>query len=69
VKGFVCPIGQICQEQSSNPSNNLQSYDNIFYSIVQVIVIASANTVSYNKHEFVPSSEAITVVTKYVQYD
>jgi hypothetical protein len=47
VKGFVCPIGQICQEQSINPSDNLQSYDNIFYAAVQVVIIASANTVSF----------------------
>lgn len=46
VKGFVCPVGQVCQEQPTNPSDNLQSYDNIFYAALQVVVIASANTVS-----------------------
>ncbi|KAF8585271.1 hypothetical protein K439DRAFT_1632798 [Ramaria rubella] len=44
VKGFVCPIGQICQEEPTNPFNNLESYDNVFMAALQVVIIASANT-------------------------
>lgn len=46
VKGFICPLGQICMQQPTNPQNNLQSYDNIFMALIQIIVITSANTVS-----------------------
>ena len=43
-KGFICPLGQICQTTDSNPQGNTQGFDNIFLSIIQVIVIGSINT-------------------------
>lgn len=49
-KGFICPLGQTCQEESTNPLGNLQSYDNIFMAALQVVVIASANTVRGPSH-------------------
>ncbi|KAG8883427.1 calcium channel protein [Tulasnella sp. 332] len=42
-KGYICPLGLICQEQSSNPESGLQSFDNVFYGALQVIIIAGAN--------------------------
>ncbi|KAG1824615.1 Ion transport protein-domain-containing protein [Suillus subaureus] len=41
-KGFICPLGQICQE-GDNPYNGIQSFDNIYYAALQVVVVASAN--------------------------
>ncbi|KAH7908813.1 Ion transport protein-domain-containing protein [Hygrophoropsis aurantiaca] len=42
-KGYICPIGQICQE-GQNPNQGVQSFDTVYYAALQVIVIASANT-------------------------
>ncbi|KAG9004060.1 calcium channel protein [Tulasnella sp. JGI-2019a] len=42
-KGYICPLGLTCQEQSSNPNLNIQSFDNIFYGALQVVIIAGAN--------------------------
>ena len=32
------------QEQSENPEGNVMSFDNIFYSILQVVIIASSKS-------------------------
>lgn len=42
-KGFICPRGSICLEQS-NPHNNTVSFDDILHSIELVFVVNSANT-------------------------
>ncbi|KAG6837569.1 hypothetical protein H0H93_006983 [Arthromyces matolae] len=42
-KGYICPLGQICQEQQDNPANDVESFDAIWYSALQVIITASAN--------------------------
>ncbi|KAF2120581.1 calcium-channel protein CCH1 [Lophiotrema nucula] len=44
-KGFLCPIGSKCQEES-NPFNGTQSFDNIFQSLELVFVLMSSNTYS-----------------------
>ncbi|KAG2356552.1 Ion transport protein-domain-containing protein, partial [Suillus spraguei] len=41
-KGFICPLGQVCQE-GNNPYNGIQSFDNIYYAALQVVVVTSAN--------------------------
>ncbi|KZO97216.1 hypothetical protein CALVIDRAFT_513490 [Calocera viscosa TUFC12733] len=50
-KGFICPLGSLCQESDTNPNGGGQSFDNIAAAAMQVIVVASANTwstVMYN---------------------
>ncbi|KAG6899490.1 hypothetical protein C0993_009751 [Termitomyces sp. T159_Od127] len=42
LKGYICPLGQVCKEQD-NPSNNVESFDAIWFSALQVIITASAN--------------------------
>ncbi|KAF8465445.1 Ion transport protein-domain-containing protein, partial [Russula ochroleuca] len=42
VKGYICPLGQVCKE-GSNPQSNIESFDTIYYSALQVFVVASAN--------------------------
>ncbi|KAJ7487241.1 Ion transport protein-domain-containing protein [Mycena galericulata] len=42
-KGYICPIGQICREQGPNPYGNIESFDTIYYSALQVVIVASAN--------------------------
>ncbi|KAF9557915.1 high-affinity cell membrane calcium channel [Agrocybe pediades] len=41
-KGYICPLGQICMELS-NPKENIESFDAIYYSALQVIIVATAN--------------------------
>ncbi|KAG6833309.1 hypothetical protein H0H87_008941 [Tephrocybe sp. NHM501043] len=38
-KGYICPLGQ----EQDNPSNNVESFDAIWYSALQVVITASAN--------------------------
>ncbi|PWN28045.1 hypothetical protein BDZ90DRAFT_239367, partial [Jaminaea rosea] len=42
-KGFICPLGQMCIEAASNPNENSQSFDNIFTSLLEVVIIISSN--------------------------
>ncbi|KAJ3843127.1 Ion transport protein-domain-containing protein [Lentinula raphanica] len=42
-KGYICPIGQICQE-TENPEGNIESFDTIYYAALQIVVTASANS-------------------------
>ncbi|KAL1701237.1 Ion transport protein-domain-containing protein [Schizophyllum commune] len=43
VKGYVCPLGQICRESDHNPYSNIESFDTIYYAALQVTIVASAN--------------------------
>ncbi|KAL1742981.1 Ion transport protein-domain-containing protein [Schizophyllum fasciatum] len=43
VKGYVCPLGQICRESDRNPYSNIESFDNIYLAALQVTIVASAN--------------------------
>ncbi|KAH9840560.1 Ion transport protein-domain-containing protein [Rhodofomes roseus] len=42
-KGYICPAGQICMEDPTNPDSNMESFDTIYYSALQVFIVASAN--------------------------
>ena len=42
-KGFICPYGQLCMEQDENPHSNVQSFDNVFTSLLQVAIVISLN--------------------------
>lgn len=42
-KGYICPYGQLCMEQEVNPNNNVQSFDNVFTSLLQVSIVISLN--------------------------
>ncbi|KIY44406.1 hypothetical protein FISHEDRAFT_51638 [Fistulina hepatica ATCC 64428] len=42
-KGFICPLGQVCRETSSNPYDNIEGFDTIYMAILQVIIVASTN--------------------------
>ncbi|KAL4071924.1 Ion transport protein-domain-containing protein, partial [Scleroderma citrinum] len=50
VKGFICPLGQICQE-GQNPNSGVESFDAVWNSALQVIVVASANTWSTTMYQ------------------
>ncbi|KAJ7186710.1 Ion transport protein-domain-containing protein, partial [Mycena filopes] len=43
IKGYTCPLGQVCREQPRNPLVGVESFDTIYFSALQVIVVASAN--------------------------
>ncbi|WRT67795.1 uncharacterized protein IL334_004769 [Kwoniella shivajii] len=43
-KGYICPLGQVCMTTDDNPNNGVNGFDNIFQSLVQVIIICSINT-------------------------
>ena len=40
-KGYICPTGQICVEGDQNPEGGNSSFDNIFESLLQVIIVIS----------------------------
>ncbi|KDR66929.1 hypothetical protein GALMADRAFT_258813 [Galerina marginata CBS 339.88] len=41
-KGYICPLGQECRE-ISNPQSNIESFDAIYYAVLQVVIVATAN--------------------------
>ncbi|KAK8858595.1 hypothetical protein IAR55_002824 [Kwoniella newhampshirensis] len=43
-KGFLCPVGQVCQTTDGNPNGGGNSFDNVLVSLVQVIIVSSINT-------------------------
>ncbi|KAJ7872310.1 Ion transport protein-domain-containing protein [Mycena olivaceomarginata] len=43
IKGYICPLGQICRESDANPLDGVESFDTIYFSALQVIIVASAN--------------------------
>ncbi|TBU26428.1 Ion transport protein-domain-containing protein [Dichomitus squalens] len=43
VKGYICPLGQICMENNDNPEANMESFDVIYYAALQVVIVSSAN--------------------------
>jgi hypothetical protein len=50
-KGFICPLGQVCQESPQNPENNAQSFDNVLAASLQIAILASANGWSGNMYD------------------
>ncbi|TEB23953.1 high-affinity cell membrane calcium channel [Coprinellus micaceus] len=42
IKGYICPLGQVCRE-TVNPKNDIESFDAIHNAALQVIIIATAN--------------------------
>ncbi|KAH9024879.1 Ion transport protein-domain-containing protein, partial [Lactarius pseudohatsudake] len=42
IKGYICPVGQICKE-ADNPYGNIESFDTIYFAALQVFIVASAN--------------------------
>ncbi|KAJ7058571.1 Ion transport protein-domain-containing protein [Mycena amicta] len=43
LKGYICPLGQTCRESGANPYEDTESFDTIYFSALQVVIIASAN--------------------------
>ncbi|KAH9939624.1 Ion transport protein-domain-containing protein [Epithele typhae] len=43
IKGYICPLGQTCKESGTNPQENIQSFDAIYFAALQVIIVSSAN--------------------------
>ncbi|KAI0739665.1 Ion transport protein-domain-containing protein [Daedaleopsis nitida] len=43
VKGFICPLGQICKDNAESPEAGMQSFDVIYYAALQVVIVSSAN--------------------------
>ncbi|WFD43180.1 calcium channel protein [Malassezia psittaci] len=52
-KGYICPYGQLCMEQLENPYNNVQSFDNIFKSLLQVAIVISLNGWSNTMYDMI----------------
>ncbi|KAJ6602707.1 Ion transport protein-domain-containing protein [Mycena vulgaris] len=40
-KGYICPLGQTCKE-AANPLG-VESFDTIYFAVLQVVIVASAN--------------------------
>lgn len=43
-KGFICPLNEQCLTVSYSQDGDSESFDNIFMSLVQVLIIAGVNT-------------------------
>ncbi|KAJ7661709.1 Ion transport protein-domain-containing protein [Mycena rosella] len=43
VTGYVLQSGETCREASANPLQGVESFDTIYFSALQVIIVASAN--------------------------
>ncbi|THH14934.1 hypothetical protein EW146_g5467 [Bondarzewia mesenterica] len=41
-KGYICPLGQVCKEDQ-NPNSGIESFDTIYFSALQVVIVSSAN--------------------------
>lgn len=63
IKGYICPVGQVCKvcptirvdtphstiyQEGENPSNNIESYDNFFYAVLQVAIISTQSGVCFD---------------------
>lgn len=64
IKGYICPLGQICKvrkfheaivriltenaQETVNPKNNIESFDAIHNSALQVFIISTANGVRFS---------------------
>lgn len=61
-KGFICPAGQLCVEQDSNPYNNAQSFDSVVHSLVQIAVVISLNGWSDTMYDMVDADYYTAVI-------
>ncbi|KAE8227194.1 hypothetical protein CF319_g297 [Tilletia indica] len=52
-KGYICPLGQICVEQDTNPMSGVQSFDNIVASLLQIVIIISSNGWSQTMYDMI----------------
>ncbi|KAF5341523.1 hypothetical protein D9758_012561 [Tetrapyrgos nigripes] len=41
-KGYICPLGQVCRVDR-NPEDGISSFDTIYYAILQIVIVATAN--------------------------
>ncbi|KAF8122971.1 Ion transport protein-domain-containing protein [Boletus edulis] len=60
-KGFICPLGQLCQE-GGNPFSGVESFDTVYYAILQVVVLASANTWSQVMYQIMASEYLVACI-------
>jgi voltage-dependent calcium channel len=42
-KGYICPLGQHCLEQTDNPHNHAEHFDNVLAAALEIVIIASVN--------------------------
>ncbi|KAJ6629913.1 Ion transport protein-domain-containing protein [Mycena sp. CBHHK59/15] len=61
IKGYTCPLGQTCREAES-PLDNVESFDTIYYSALQVIIVASANGWSPLMYSMIDSEYFISCI-------
>ncbi|KAG8828461.1 calcium channel protein, partial [Serendipita sp. 399] len=61
-KGYICPLGQVCQESTTNPQQNAEQFDNVFGAALQVMIIASANGWSSTMYSMMSSDFFISCI-------
>jgi hypothetical protein len=52
-KGYLCPYGQLCIQGDSNPYRNVQGFDNVIMSMLQVSFVMSLNGWSDSMYDMV----------------
>ncbi|KAG6372714.1 Ion transport protein-domain-containing protein [Boletus reticuloceps] len=60
-KGFICPLGQVCQE-GDNPFGGVESFDTMYYAILQIVVLASASSWSRIMYQIIGSESAVASI-------
>ncbi|KAG9312661.1 Ion transport protein-domain-containing protein [Chiua virens] len=60
-KGFICPLGQVCQE-GQNPYGGVESFDTVYYATLQIIVLASINTWSGVMYQIMASEYPVSSI-------
>ncbi|GAA6002347.1 calcium channel protein CCH1 [Rhodotorula paludigena] len=60
-KGFICAAPSVCRD-SGNPAGGNMSFDNIFAALMQVVIIASANTWTDNMYHMMDTDFFVSVL-------
>ncbi|KAF8452208.1 Ion transport protein-domain-containing protein [Boletus edulis BED1] len=57
-KGFICPLGQ----EGDNPFGGVESFDTMYYAILQIVVLASASSWSRIMYQIIASESAVASI-------
>ncbi|KAJ7435576.1 Ion transport protein-domain-containing protein [Mycena galericulata] len=62
IKGYICPLGQTSQELGQNPEGGVESFDTIYYSALQIVIVASANGWSPIMYQIIDSEYFVSSI-------
>ncbi|PWN44200.1 hypothetical protein IE81DRAFT_340250 [Ceraceosorus guamensis] len=59
-KGYICPRGLVCVRSEENPEGGTRSFDHIFASLLQVVIIIGANNWSDTMYDIVDTEPFVS---------